>query len=194
MIAQQTCGSALPPQQYPISNSLQFILSLSIGELPATCIDSVVCWHHQSSTIFRQAGASRREALIASFGFGLVNFVFVWPAIWTIDTFGYRSLLLFTFSQMAWSLLATGLCFLIPENSPAHLGLVTMSIYVFAALYSPGESPVLFICSAECFPLMHREIGLVCTIQWYQGIVLTYPQGCCTADHISSYALHFESS
>jgi len=31
-----------------------------------------------SSTVFRQAGASERNALIASFGFGLVNFVFAW--------------------------------------------------------------------------------------------------------------------
>ncbi|KAG6360786.1 hypothetical protein INS49_011853 [Diaporthe citri] len=50
-----------------------------------------------SSTIFEQAGTSAYIALIASFGFGLVNFVFAWPAIWTIDTFGRRSLLLFTF-------------------------------------------------------------------------------------------------
>lgn len=34
-----------------------------------------------SSTVFRQAGASERNALIASFGFGLVNFVFAWPAM-----------------------------------------------------------------------------------------------------------------
>lgn len=50
-----------------------------------------------SSSIFEQAGTSAYTALIASFGFGLVNFVFAWPAIWTIDTFGRRSLLLFTF-------------------------------------------------------------------------------------------------
>lgn len=31
-----------------------------------------------SSTVFKQAGASERNALIASFGFGLVNFVFAW--------------------------------------------------------------------------------------------------------------------
>jgi hypothetical protein len=114
-----------------------------------------------SSTIFRQAGASEREALIASFGFGLVNFVFAWPAIWTIDTFGRRSLLLFTFPNMAWSLLAAGFCFLIPESSTAHLALIALFIYIFAAFYSPGEAPVPFTYSAECFPLSHREVGMV---------------------------------
>ncbi|KAF7883208.1 uncharacterized protein EAF02_005128 [Botrytis sinoallii] len=113
-----------------------------------------------SSTIFRQAGASEKNALIASFGFGLVNFVFAWPAIWTIDTFGRRSLLLFTFPQMAWSLLIAGLCFLIPEGSTAHLGLIATFIYIFAAFYSPGEGPVPFTYSAEVFPLSHREVGM----------------------------------
>ncbi|KAJ8107610.1 hypothetical protein OPT61_g8745 [Boeremia exigua] len=132
-----------------------------------------------SSTIFRQAGASEREALIASFGFGLVNFVFAWPAIWTIDTFGRRSLLLFTFPQMAWSLLATGLCFLIPQSSPAHLGLIAMFIYIFAAFYSPGEGPVPFTYSAECFPLTHREVGMGWAVAtclfWAAVLSITFP-------------------
>ena len=61
-----------------------------------------------SSTIFAQAGASTVEALLASFGFGAVNFVFAGPAIWTIDTFGRRNLLLVSFPTMAAMLLLTG--------------------------------------------------------------------------------------
>jgi hypothetical protein len=34
---------------------------------------------------------------LASWGFGLINFLFAWPAVWTIDTFGRRALLLFTY-------------------------------------------------------------------------------------------------
>ncbi|KAF3002955.1 hypothetical protein E8E13_004127 [Curvularia kusanoi] len=115
-----------------------------------------------SSTIFRQAGASEREALIASFGFGLVNFVFAWPAIWTIDTFGRRRL-----------------CFLIPQSSPAHLGLIAMFIYIFAAFYSPGEGPVPFTYSAECFPLTHREVGMGWAVAtclfWAAVLSITFP-------------------
>lgn len=83
-----------------------------------------------SSTVFADAGASVTNALLASWGFGLVNFLFAWPAIWTIDTFGRRSLLLFTFPQMAWTLLAAGLCYLIPSSSSAHLGLVALFIFL----------------------------------------------------------------
>jgi hypothetical protein len=71
------------------------------------------------------------------------------PAIWTIDTFGRRTLLLFTFPNMAWSLLAAGFANYIPESSPAHLGIIAMFVYIFAAFYSPGEGPVPFTYSAE---------------------------------------------
>ncbi|RMZ04857.1 hypothetical protein D0862_05177 [Hortaea werneckii] len=132
-----------------------------------------------SSTVFRQAGASERNALIASFGFGLVNFVFAWPAIWTIDTFGRRTLLLFTFPNMAWTLLAAGFCFYIPESNPAHLGLIAFFIYLFAAVYSPGEGPVPFTYSAEVFPLSHREVGMGWAVAtclfWASVLSISFP-------------------
>ncbi|KAF2797822.1 MFS transporter [Melanomma pulvis-pyrius CBS 109.77] len=133
-----------------------------------------------SSTIFEQAGASVTESLLASWGFGLVNFVFAWPAIWTIDTFGRRSLLLFTFPQMCWTLLAAGLCYLIPSSSKAHLGLVALFVYLFAAFYSPGEGPVPFTYSAEVFPLSHREVGMSWAVAtclfWAAVLSITFPR------------------
>lgn len=113
-----------------------------------------------SSTIFANSGFNNFQALWASWGFGLINFLFAWPAIWTIDTFGRRSLLLFTFPNMAWSLLTAGLCALISTHLKAHLALVAMFIYIFAIFYSPGEGPVPFAYSAEVFPLSHRELGM----------------------------------
>jgi hypothetical protein len=92
-----------------------------------------------SSTIFAQAGYDSKHTLLASFGFGLVNFVFAFPAIWTIDTFGRRNLLLFTFPNMAWCLVAGGCCFLLPEESAARLPLIAFFVYLFTAFYSPGR-------------------------------------------------------
>jgi hypothetical protein len=132
-----------------------------------------------SSTVFVDAGATHTQALIASFGFGLVNFIFAWPAIWTIDTYGRRSLLLFTFPNMAWSLLAVGLCSLIDSNSKAHLGLMALFIYVFTAFYSPGEGPVPFTYAAEVFPLSHREVGMgwsvAVNLSWAAILGITLP-------------------
>jgi sugar porter (SP) family MFS transporter len=108
-----------------------------------------------SSTVFKNAGASATQALFASWGFGLVNFVFAFPAIWTIDTYGRRTLLLFTFPQMAWTLLGAAFCFWTPQGT-AHLASIAFFVFLFAAFYSPGEGPVPFTYSAEVFPLSHR--------------------------------------
>ncbi|KAH9214579.1 putative polyol transporter 5 [Leptodontidium sp. 2 PMI_412] len=133
-----------------------------------------------SSTIFEQSGANNITALLGSFGFGLVNFVFAWPAIWTIDTFGRRGLLLFTFPNMCWSLLAAGMSYYIPDSSRAHLGLVIFFVYVYDAFYSPGEGPVPFTYSAEVFPLSHREIGMSWAVAtnnfWATVVSLTFPR------------------
>lgn len=40
-----------------------------------------------SSTVFAMAGASDYTALWASFGFGLINFLFAFPAIWSKSEF-----------------------------------------------------------------------------------------------------------
>ncbi|KAF9266880.1 hypothetical protein L218DRAFT_955981 [Marasmius fiardii PR-910] len=113
-----------------------------------------------SSTIFVEAHYTQKQALLASFGFGLVNFVFAFPAVWTIDTFGRRNLLLFTFPNMAWSLLVAGFCFWIPDENSARVPLIALFIFIFCAFYSPGEGPVPFTYSAEVFPLTHREMGM----------------------------------
>ncbi|KAJ3713394.1 hypothetical protein EV361DRAFT_936800 [Lentinula raphanica] len=133
-----------------------------------------------SSSIFVEAGYTEKQALLASFGFGLVNFVFAFPAVWTIDTFGRRNLLLFTFPNMAWTLLCAGLCFLIPSGNSARVPLIALFIFIFDAFYSPGEGPVPFTYSAEVFPLTHREMGMswaVATCLFWAAILsMTFPR------------------
>ncbi|KAK2807921.1 hypothetical protein FQN50_005163 [Emmonsiellopsis sp. PD_5] len=132
-----------------------------------------------SSTIFVEADTSPKLALVGSLGYGMVNFVFSLPAILTIDTFGRRSLLLFTFPQMAWTLLAAGLCFKIDKQQTAHKALIAFFIYLFTAFYSPGEGPVPFTYSAEVFPLSHRELGMtwsvVTNLMWAAVVSITFP-------------------
>lgn len=106
--------------------------------------------------------------------------MFAFPAFWTIDTFGRRTLLLFTFPNMAWTLLAAGLCYIIPQSSSAHLGLVALFIFIFAAFYSPGEGPVPFTYSAEVFDLAHREVGMAWAVAtclfWAAVLSITFPR------------------
>lgn len=73
-------------------------------------------------------------------------FFFALPAVWTMDTFGRRNLLLFTFPNMAWCLLAAGCCFLIPVESGARVPLIAFFIYMFTALYGPGRMCQSLLC------------------------------------------------
>ncbi|KXN84699.1 Putative polyol transporter 1 [Leucoagaricus sp. SymC.cos] len=133
-----------------------------------------------SSSVFVDAGYSPKSALLASFGYGLVNWLFAFPAVWTIDTFGRRNLLLFTFPNMAWTLLAAGFCFFIPTTNSARIPLIALFVFMFAAFYSPGEGPVPFTYSAEVFPLTHREMGMAWAVAtnlfWAAVLSLTFPR------------------
>ncbi|KAI0845235.1 hypothetical protein F5Y00DRAFT_273029 [Daldinia vernicosa] len=139
---------------------------------------------YYSSTVFKEAGASDFNALLASWGF----------AIWTIDTFGRRPLLLFTFPNMAWSLLAAGLCTLISKTSAAHTGLVALFVYVFAMFYSPGEGPVPYTYSAEIFPLSHREVGMAWAVAtclfWAAVLSITFPKILAATGVLGAFCLY----
>lgn len=142
------------------------------------CGINVIAYY--SSTIFRQAGFSEISALGATLGFGALNWIAAAPAIYTIDTYGRRTLLLVTFPLMALFLLMTGMAFYIPESSKARIGVVALGIYLHCIAYSPGEGPVPFTYSAEAFPLYVRDVGMsfaTATTWVFNFIVaLTFPR------------------
>jgi MFS family permease len=81
---------------------------------------------------------------------------------------------------MAWSLLAAAFCFYIPKENTAHIALIALFVYIFAAFYSPGEGPVPFTYSAEVFPLSHREVGMAWAVStclfWAAVLSITFPR------------------
>ncbi|KII91690.1 hypothetical protein PLICRDRAFT_123227 [Plicaturopsis crispa FD-325 SS-3] len=132
-----------------------------------------------SSTIFSDAGFSTQSALLASFGFGLLNFVFAFPAVFTIDRWGRRTLLLTTFPLLCIMLLVVAFAFFIPEGSTARIAVIALGIYIYTIFYSVGEGPVPFTYSAEIFPLRHRVLGMAwaTAVLWFGSSVLslTFP-------------------
>ncbi|KAL1407800.1 hypothetical protein Q8F55_007235 [Vanrija albida] len=131
-----------------------------------------------SSTVFAMGGFSASQALYASLGFGATNFLFAIPAVFAIDTFGRRALLLSTFPFMALFLLATGLAFLM-HDPQKRTGLAAAFIYIFTMFYSVGEGPVAFMYSAEVFPTIQREQGMawaVCVNNFFAAVLgMTFP-------------------
>ncbi|KAI0378313.1 hypothetical protein F5Y04DRAFT_284071 [Hypomontagnella monticulosa] len=134
---------------------------------------------YYSTEIFVESGFSIQSALVASLGFGIVNFLFALPAFYTIDTFGRRNLLLTTFPLMSIFLFFTGFSFWIPEGTTAHIACIALGIYLYGVVYSPGEGPVPFTYSAEAYPLYIRPIGMslaTATTWLFNSVIsLTWP-------------------
>lgn len=85
--------------------------------------------------------------------------VFALPAVFTIDLWGRRNLLLFTFPFLCICLLWTGFSFWF-KNLKTEVAMVTTGMYLFEIFYSPGEGPVPFTYSAEAFPIHVRDVGM----------------------------------
>ncbi|SGZ58929.1 CIC11C00000000075 [Sungouiella intermedia] len=139
------------------------------------CGINVIAYY--SSSIYIESGLSEVKAMVASWGFGMINFLFAIPAFYTIDTFGRRNLLLTTFPLMAIFLLVAGFGFWIPEDKKdGRLACITTGIYLFAAVYSSGEGPVPFTYSAEAFPLYIRDLGMgfATSTCWFFNFILAF--------------------
>ncbi|KAL4877004.1 hypothetical protein BJY04DRAFT_231155 [Aspergillus karnatakaensis] len=141
------------------------------------CGVNVIAYY--STTIFVESGYSIQEALLASMGTGILNWVFAIPAFLTIDTWGRRNLLLFTFPWLAVFLFWSGFSFWIEPHvgdSKARVAMVTTGMYLFEVFYSPGEGPVPFTYSAEAFPLHVREVGMswATATTWCFNFILSF--------------------
>ena len=136
------------------------------------CAINVIAYY--SSAIFLQSGFSEVSSLCASLGFGLINFFFAIPAFFMIDRFGRRFLLLHTFPWLAVFLLIAGFSFWIDDRDK-RIGVVSMGIYVFSAIYSFGCGVVPFVIAGEVFPLYVRAIGasLFTIVLWGFNFILS---------------------
>lgn len=119
------------------------------------------------STTFLACGTNNNNTdsthlkpLFFSWGIGLTNFLFAFPAYYLIDRRGRRWLLLVTLPILAITMLAAALSFLIPRDSSAHELVIVFWIYAFMVFYSWGLGPVPFTMSAEVFPLENRVVGM----------------------------------
>ena len=121
-----------------------------------------------------------KAGLLASMGFGILNFLFALPAVYTIDTFGRRNLLLCTYPFLAFFQLLTAMGFLLPSASHSQTGLVLTGMYLFSVFYSPGQGPVPFVYSAESMPLYVRDLGMsmATATLWFFNFMLavTFPR------------------
>ena len=116
------------------------------------CAVNLIAYY--STNIFEDAGYSLNSALLSSMGTGILNWVFALPAFFTIDRFGRRPLLIFTFPFLAITLLWTGLSFFIdeppggndgtsPVKSTKRVAMITTGMYLYVSPPFPPAQPNL---------------------------------------------------
>lgn len=98
--------------------------------------------------IFRQAGMGRDSAIFQSMLLGVVNFLFTFIAIGSIDRFGRRKLLLT--GSLLLCLDAVLLALTFASGAPSFLVLV--EVLVFIAIYAATLGPVTWVTLSELFP------------------------------------------
>ena len=118
------------------------------------CGVNVIAYY--SSVIFTQDGGFTEQAgILASLGAGIINWVFALPAVYTIDTFGRRNLLLTTFPLMSFFLFFTGSAFFIPDtDGKARLACGIGNLSVYGRVLSRRRSCAVHIFRGM-FPFVH---------------------------------------
>ena len=165
-------------------NRRALIASLTVMFLQQICGVNVMAFYSSEvlAKVFGGGVEGNKKALLGSMGFGIVNFVFALPAVYTIDTFGRRNLLLCTFPFLALFQLFTSIGSLhrFQDHIATQTGLVLTGMYMFSVFYSPGEGPVPFVYSAESMPLYVRDLGMsmATATLWFFNffLAITFPK------------------
>jgi sugar porter (SP) family MFS transporter len=103
--------------------------------------------------ILEEAGLKLSEALGGQVVIGFVNVAATVYAIWKIDKYGRKKLMLFGVSGMGISLLIIGMLFLLKMSSGV---LVLIFILTFCASFSVGVGPVVWVLLSEIYPTNMR--------------------------------------
>jgi sugar porter (SP) family MFS transporter len=121
--------------------------------------------------IFRQAGMSGDSAFQQSILLGLINFIFTFVAIGTIDRTGRRKLLLAGSTLLCLDAAALAAAFAFHWSSTCILGFVL----AFIAIYAATLGPVTWVTLSEIFPNRIRggAMALATLSLWISNFITT---------------------
>lgn len=157
LIAESLSESRVPARKLLFKKGLGF--ALFIGVLlaifqQATGIVAILLY---SGEIFSQAlGYGPEQALIPQLWVSVVNLVFTFVAIYTVDSWGRKPLLILGASGMLLGLLALSIS--VYTQQMALLSLVGVLLFVGAFAMSMG--PVVWVILAEIFPNNVRSLAM----------------------------------
>jgi len=130
---------------------------------------------YYAPAIFEKAGFQSGSAMGSAAVIGFFNMIFTLVAIWKIDKWGRKPLLIWGFVGLSFSLMSIGWLFYSSSSSNFLLGSFIFYIAVFAATLGPGVWVVL----AEIYPTKIRGRAMsLGTLSLFLGstfVTQTYP-------------------
>jgi SP family xylose:H+ symportor-like MFS transporter len=129
---------------------------------------------YYAGNIFRNMGASTNSSLMQTIIVGIINLLFTVVAIFSVDKFGRKPLMIIGALGMAISMLALGTVFYL--NNLGMVALLFMLLYV--ASFAVSWGPVTWVLLSEIFPNSIRgAMSIAVAAQWIANwiISLTFP-------------------
>jgi len=146
------------------------ILGIIIAMFQQWCGTNVIFNYAQE--IFQSAGYSVGDVLFNIVITGIANVLFTFVALFTVDRWGRRALMLVGAGGLAGIYITLGTCYFFHVSGFFMIMLVVMAI----ACYAMSLGPVTWVLLSEIFPNRVRGIAMaVCTFAlWFACCALTY--------------------
>ncbi len=126
---------------------------------------------YYAGDIFRSIGSGNDSSLVQTIIVGLVNMVFTVVAIFTVDRFGRKPLMLIGALAMAVSMFALGLSFYMDK-----MGLLTLIFMLtYTAAFAMSWGPVTWVLLSEIFPNSIRgAMSIAVASQWVANLIISW--------------------
>lgn len=126
---------------------------------------------YYAGNIFRNMGSTTNVSLLLTIIVGSINLIFTVLAIFTVDKFGRKPLMIIGALGMGISMLALGFAFYF--NSIGILALVLMLLYT--AFFAMSWGPVTWVLLSEIFPNSIRgAMSLAVAAQWIANLIVSW--------------------
>ncbi len=126
---------------------------------------------YYAGDIFRSMGSGNDSSLVQTIIVGLVNLTFTVVAIFTVDRFGRKPLMVIGALAMAVSMFALGLSFYLDKMG--LLSLIFMLTYTAAFAMSWG--PVTWVLLSEIFPnSIKGAMSIAVAAQWIANLIVSW--------------------
>ena len=126
---------------------------------------------YYAGNIFRNMGASTDSSLLQTIIIGAINLIFTVLAIYTVDRFGRKPLMIIGALVMAVSMLCLGFSF--SMHREGILALVFMLLYTAGFAMSWG--PVTWVLLSEIFPNSIRgAMSIAVAAQWIANLIISW--------------------